>query len=130
MALYCGTAGDVIVGGTSLEVKEWTASFSQGLVDVTNKGDSGWYTSQCGVKRCDANWTADWDSVLNTADPPSIAVGSSISLELELADGGDSISGTFTVATLEISSAVDGVVTYTCSCESSGQVYYPGESTS
>ncbi len=130
MTQYAGTAGDLIAGAESLEVTEWSASFSGEALEVTDKGSGGWQEVIPGLRKVDLSASGVFDSAINNSDPPEVRVGQTLTFTGEISDGGDSMSGSFLVTGWEYSSPVDGSVEYSFEGTSNGQVYMAGESTS
>lgn len=92
------------------------------LMDVTTFASGGWIEKQQGLKSAEVGLEGFWmttDTNGQTALTTAYTNGTTVSLST-LFDGTAGWSGSFHVASLEISSEVSGTVGFSCSLESTG----------
>jgi hypothetical protein len=109
VAGYSGTVTGV-AGGS--EIKEWSASIVQEVLDATSFASSGWKQVVGGIKSATGTLSAVGAPFTNGANASAVfATG-----------GGTSVSCSILVNNVVITTPVDGLVTYTADWASCGEV--------
>jgi hypothetical protein len=131
---YSGNSGDVVWGSTALLVKSWKATEEVELLSVINKGSNGFNEVIYGNRKLSGSVEADWNAEINPGNPPLVHAGvettdvAGVALKLYIQEGGQFFNIPFAaVGKVEISSAVDGMVSYSFDFESNGSYSLPGE---
>lgn len=127
MAYICGQSGEVTVGPTTMNVTGWTATSTQTELDTTNTA-SGGYTEQIYCqKSCSGTFTAGWDeAAIPTAAVPGLVEGAAIDLHLYITSAGNFLDvPVANVQSIEVTSEVDGQITYTVSWKNNGPFVWP-----
>lgn len=86
---FTGSKGHVVADGQTLDVLSWEAMPTCDLQENTHSGTNGYKTFNAGNLGMTGSVTMNWDAEANpTEDPPDLAPGSSITLDLYLEGAG------------------------------------------
>jgi predicted secreted protein len=129
MAAVAGKGGAVKIAGTPVItvalVDQWSGDLNQEIYDVTSLGDT-WKSDVAGLKKFTGSLSGKWDvtgGAGQTVLHNSMLNGVTVSLDL-LTDGVNGYELTAFLTKFSTSNPVNGVVTFNCSFESQGQVYF------
>ena len=123
MAYFTGKTGEVVAGGTTLYVTNWTAETAADLPETSHSGSAGFRTFVVGLKGMTGTIDLNWDSATDlTAAVPAITAGTDIGALLLYLDAGDGYitAASALVGSCTITTPIDGVVTYSISYTVSG----------
>lgn len=127
---YNGCQGDLIFEGDNAYLSKWEWTGTVATQQVAVKG-SGGFSVELGCTRSGSfTFEGAFDKNIHQGDPPMIYEGITGAFELELEDGGVSISGTCLIKEFKIVSDSQGFVQFSGSAATIGPYFLPGESTS
>lgn len=116
--------GSVKIGSAVYPVSTWSVNVSNDVQDCTDTGSNGWVAVLAGVSSAEVSFTAFWGSAtaqLSTA----FAIGSSVSLTLDIGNGADTVTGTVIIASFVIANPAKNPVTFECTGKSNGAFTFP-----
>jgi len=110
-AAISGKAGSVTNGGGADEITEWSVTLTTEALDATSMSSDGWREFIEGLQGATGSFTA-------IGSRPVTGSQSGISLNT----GNVTISGDVIISSVEASTPVDGVVTYSADFSFTGEV--------
>lgn len=128
MAIISGHGGDVTLGSTALAVTEWNATYSAEKIETTNQASGGNRAYILGPKGLEGSLTAQWDTTINGGAPPHSLVEPQEGVSFTLGLGSSNEGGTYTftgvIESMQITSAFEGAIEYSCDFTASGAVTF------
>ena len=118
MAEVAGKGGSATFTNLNAGVKSWNLDGAMDMLPTTDYDDDGHKTFIGGCDGWTANCELNWDAT-NT-----VALGDSATLTLLIGTATPKYAGTALVASISVSSVVDGLVTATISFQGTGPYTY------
>lgn len=119
----CGDEGYVDVGGTRLDVTEWSAEEVAEWAETTNTGSSGYKESIVCKKYMTGTVTADFSATLGPKSAPDFDAGDQVAMELHTNNSGN-YTLTANITRLRWTNPAGNKVSYTFDFESNGSYSY------
>ena len=123
----CGQSGEITVGGNAVNVTGWDATGESSVLETTHTGSGGYREYITCLKGLTGTVNASWDqNAMPTSAPPGLEEGEEIDLHLYYESAGDFLDvPNAIINSLAVTSAVDGVTTWTISWTADGTYTWP-----
>lgn len=126
-----GRGGAVLINGTPTTtialIKQWTATITLGLYDQTSLGDT-WTSDVAGFRRMTGKISGSWDvasdagqTTLHNAILNAVTVGLNLFVDSTTPEGYEL---TAHLSDFTATDPVDNLVTFECSFQNQGQVFF------